>query len=101
MLVVSLGGAGTYVLTRDGDEARMRPPKVKVASTVAAGDSSVAGLVAGLARGLPVIDAVRLGTACGTGTVLHHGSQLFTREDVTTILPQIVVDRISEAIPRA
>jgi 6-phosphofructokinase 2 len=101
MLVVSLGGAGTYVLTRDGDEARLRPPRVKVASTVAAGDSSVAGLVAGLARGLPVVEAVRLGTACGTGTVLHHGSQLFTHDDVVAIGPQIAVDRIGSAIPRA
>ena len=98
-LVVSLGGAGTYVLSAAGDEARMRPPKVQVASTVAAGDSTVAGLVAGLTRGLPLIDAVRLGTACGTGTCLHRGSKLFTHDDVTRILPQIVVDRIHEAIP--
>jgi 6-phosphofructokinase 2 len=101
ILVVSLGGAGTYVLTRDGDEARLRPPKVQVASTVAAGDSTVAGLVAGLARGLPVVEAVRLGTACGTGTCLHHGSQLFTHEDIRTIMPMIGVQRLAEAIPRA
>jgi 6-phosphofructokinase 2 len=100
VLVVSLGGAGTYVLTRDGDEARVRPPKVQVASTVAAGDSTVAGLVAGLARGLPVVGAVRLGTACGTGTCLHHGSQLFTHEDITTIMPMITVERLTEALPR-
>jgi 6-phosphofructokinase 2 len=98
-LVVSLGGAGTYVLSAAGDEARMRPPKIEVASTVAAGDSTVAGLVAGLTRGLPLIDSVRLGTACGTGTCLHRGSQLFTHEDVTRILPQIVVERMSEAVP--
>jgi len=101
ILVVSLGGAGTYVLTRDGDEARVRPPKVTVASTVAAGDSTVAGLVAGLARGLPIVESVRLGTACGTGTCLHHGSQLFTHEDITRIGPMVTVDRLSEAIPRA
>lgn len=98
-LIVSLGGAGTYVLSAAGDEARLRPPKVPVASTVAAGDSTVAGMVAGLTRGLPLIDSVRLGTACGTGTCLHRGSQLFTREDVTRILPQIKVDRLSEAVP--
>jgi 6-phosphofructokinase 2 len=99
-LVVSLGGAGTYVLSANGDEARLRPPKVTVASTVAAGDSTVAGLVAGLTRGLPLVDSVRLGTACGTGTVLHRGSQLFTYEDVTRILPQIQVDRLGYSIER-
>ena len=98
-LVVSLGGAGTYVLANFGDEARLRPPRVNVASTVAAGDSTVAGIVAGLTRGMPLIDAVRLGTACGTGTCLHRGSQLFTAEDVRTILPQIEVDRIQEGVP--
>jgi 6-phosphofructokinase 2 len=101
ILVVSLGSAGTYVLSAAGDEARVRPPKVRVASTVAAGDSTVAGLVAGLARGLPIVDAVRLGTACGTGTVLHHGSQLFTPENVTAIMPELEVERISSAIPPA
>jgi 6-phosphofructokinase 2 len=99
-LVVSLGGAGTYVLSANGDEARMRPPKITVASTVAAGDSTVAGLVAGLTRGLPLVDSVRLGTACGTGTCLHRGSQLFTYDDVTSILPQIEVDRIGYSIER-
>lgn len=99
-LVVSLGGAGTYVLSRNGDEARLRPPKIEVASTVAAGDSTVAGLVAGLTRGLPLVDSVRLGTACGTGTCLHRGSQLFTYEDVTRILPQIQVDRLGYSIER-
>ena len=98
-LVVSLGGAGTYVLTAFGDEARVRPPKVQVASTVAAGDSTVAGLVAGLTRGLPIVEAVRLGTACGTGTCLHHGSQLFTHEDVVSIMPRIEVERLSRRIP--
>lgn len=99
-LVVSLGGAGTYVLSANGDEARLRPPKIEVASTVAAGDSTVAGLVAGLTRGLPLVDSVRLGTACGTGTCLHRGSQLFTYEDVTRILPQIQVDRLGYSIQR-
>jgi 6-phosphofructokinase 2 len=99
-LVVSLGGAGTYVLASFGDEARLRPPKVAVASTVAAGDSTVAGIVAGLSRGMPLIDAVRLGTACGTGTCLHQGSGLFTYSDVTRILPQVEVERISETVRR-
>lgn len=99
-LVVSLGGAGTYVLSANGDEARLRPPKIEVASTVAAGDSTVAGLVAGLTRGLPLVDSVRLGTACGTGTCLHRGSQLFTYEDVTRLLPQIEIDRLGYSIER-
>jgi 6-phosphofructokinase 2 len=92
-LVVSLGGEGAYVLSEAGDEAFLTAPPVEVASTVGAGDSMVAGLVAGLSRGLPLIAAVRLGVACGTGTCRHPGSQLFTTDDLHEILPLVKVEK--------
>jgi 6-phosphofructokinase 2 len=92
-LVVSLGGEGCYVASAS-HRAWLRPPQVDVASTVAAGDSLVAGLVAGLSRGLPLIESARLGVAAGTGTCLYPGSELFTTVDIARITPQIEVQRV-------
>lgn len=92
-VVVSLGGEGAYVVADSGQEAMIKAPEVDVVSTVGAGDSTVAGLVAGLSRGVPLIGAVRLGVACGSGTCRHPGSQLFTLDDLSELLPDVVVDR--------
>ncbi len=92
-IVVSLGGDGAYVVGDDGREAMITAPPVDVISTVGAGDSTVAGLVAGLSRGVPLIGAARLGVACGSGTCRHPGSDLFTLDDLNDLLPGIVVDR--------
>ncbi len=87
-LVVSLGPEGVVVVTAD-ECVQLLPPQVDVQSTVAAGDSTVAGLVAGLSRGLPTVKSAKLGVACGTGTCLYRGSELFTNVDVARIMPQI------------
>lgn len=94
-IVVSLGPDGAYVASQSGDDVVLSAPQIEVVSTVGAGDSMVAGLVAGLSRGLPLIGAARLGVATGTGTCLHRGSQLFTSEDIHDLLPQITVRRLA------
>ncbi len=93
-VVVSLGPDGAYVLSTDGSEAVLGAPPIEVLSTVGAGDSMVAGLVAGLSRGLQVVGAARLGVACGSGTCLHPGSQLFTTDDINRLLPRVTVGRL-------
>jgi 6-phosphofructokinase 2 len=90
-VVVSLGGEGAYVHSQAGDDVVITAPPVEVASTVGAGDSMVAGLVAGLSRGLPLVGSARLGVACGSGTCRHPGSQLFTSDDIHELLPQVSV----------
>ena len=52
-------------MCRDG-AWRAKPVRVEVKSTVAAGDSMIAGLTVGLQRGLRVPDAFRLGVAAAT-----------------------------------
>lgn len=92
-VVVSLGPDGAYACSADGDDVWLTAPEVDVKSTVGAGDSMVAGLVAALSRGVPLEAAVRLAVACGTGTCLYPGSQLFTDDDIRDLLPHIKVRR--------
>ncbi len=54
-----------------------RIPKVTVRCTVGAGDATLAGMVAAFAQGKSAKQALRLGLACGVGTVQQPGSVLF------------------------
>jgi 1-phosphofructokinase family hexose kinase len=74
-LVVSDGAAGALFV--DGSEVvTARPPPVAVASTVGAGDATVAGTVAALLRGEPLAGVARLATACGATAVETVGPRL-------------------------
>lgn len=80
VVVLSLGPGGALLATADGTE-RMRAPSVRVHSRVGAGDSMLAGVVTGLARGMLLRAAVRYGIAAGAAATLNPGTQLCCRED--------------------
>ena len=88
ILVLSLGAEG--LLWVSASEAEwMRAPAVTVASSVGAGDSLVAGLVLGLSRGKPMREAVRLGLAAATASVMTPGTGLCRLDDVERIAAEI------------
>lgn len=67
-VVVSAGGEGAlFVLPNLRLWAR--PPKVRLTTTVGAGDAMVAGLTAGLRRGLDAEALARLATGCAAAAV--------------------------------
>jgi 6-phosphofructokinase 2 len=79
VVVLSLGGAGALLVSRDLSE-RIRSPSVPIRSTIGAGDSMVGGIALGLTRGLPVESAVCFGIAAGAAAVMTPGSELCERE---------------------
>jgi len=74
------------------------PPVVAVASTVGAGDSTVAGLALKLSAGVTLHEACRLATAMGTAAVLSPGTALARRADVKRLLPEIKIENLSPAL---
>jgi 6-phosphofructokinase 2 len=80
VVVTSLGSAGVVVVTQQHCE-NIRAPTVKVHSKVGAGDSTVAGIVWGLAQEKDIPDAVRLGVAAGSAAVMTAGTELCRQED--------------------
>jgi 6-phosphofructokinase 2 len=92
-MVVSMGVKGVLGLTKEG-VFRVVPPKVKVRSSIGAGDSLVAGIVYGLSSGSSFEDAVVLGVACGTASTLNQENGLCRKEDVLEIQKDIVVKKI-------
>lgn len=84
--VITLGAAGAVVVTAAAHWLIM-PPAVAAISPVGSGDSAAAGVLAGLARGLALVEAARLGVAAGAANALHLGAARFTRAEVEALLP--------------
>jgi ribokinase len=70
--VLTLGAAGARVLP---DGAVLPALPAQVVDTTGAGDALVGGLAAGLAEGMPVDDALRLGMATASIAVEREGCQ--------------------------
>ena len=90
---VSLDGEGALLIGPD-NSYYAAAPKVTVRSSVGAGDSMVAALVAAFAHDWPAMEALRLGTACAVGTVGQPGTELFCAADVENHLKDITVERL-------
>lgn len=88
-LVISLGAAGALMVTREMAE-HITPPTVPVISKVGAGDSMVAGIVLGLARGKPIRDSILFGVAAGTAAVMTPGTELCRREDAERLFDTMI-----------
>jgi len=79
-VVLTLGPAGVLAAT-EGERLHVRPPEVEVRSAVGAGDSLVAAMTLGLARGWGLADAARYGAAAATAAVTTEATQLCRRDD--------------------
>lgn len=62
--MLTLGAEG-LLYAHEGYAWRIRPPAICTVNAVGSGDACVAGFLAGMNRGLPALDAIRLGVACG------------------------------------
>ncbi len=86
-VLVSMAGDGALLVDESGEVHRIGCPKGRVVNSVGAGDSMVAGFVAGWLQSGSYTQALRLGTACGSATAFSLG--LATREKIDELLEQI------------
>lgn len=92
-VVVARGADGSVLVDKDR-RIFAKAAKVKVKSTVGAGDSFVAGLVLSLARGERPETALALGTAAASAAVTSDATQLCKGADVLRLLPECVVTQV-------
>lgn len=83
-VLVSMAGDGAILLDEQGGFHQMAAPRGAVRNSVGAGDSMVAGFLAGWLATGSYHQALRLGTATGSATAFADG--LATREAVETLL---------------
>ena len=90
---VSLGGEGA-ILVGPENAYRAASPQIAVRSTVGAGDSLLAGLVAAFARAQTPAEALRLGVCCGSGTAAQPGTELFDPQALDGLMAQVNVESL-------
>jgi 1-phosphofructokinase len=91
-------GAEHVVITRAAEPAlalvgdaavTIRAPRVEVVDHRGAGDSLTAGLAAGLARGMDLLDALRLGAAAAVLNVTRRGLATGDRREIERLAAHI------------
>ncbi len=83
-VLVSMAGDGAVLVTEDGKEFRAQAPKGKVINSVGAGDSMVAGFVAGYLSTGDYKEAFQMGVC--TGSASAFSEELATKEEVEALL---------------
>ncbi|WP_418718597.1 1-phosphofructokinase [Candidatus Allofournierella merdipullorum] len=83
-VLVSMAGDGALLLDEEGGVHRLEAFKGKVKNSVGAGDSMVAGFVAGWLEKGDWAWALRLGSACGSATAFSD--TLATRAEIDALL---------------
>ena len=84
MIALTLGGDGAILAAADG-ALELPAMAVKERTGVGAGDSFLAGLVLGLARGQPREEALRLAIAAGAAAVAGIGTARVQRAEVEAL----------------
>jgi 1-phosphofructokinase family hexose kinase len=96
-VVVTRGREGAVAST-DDMLFRGVAPRVRAVSAVGSGDALLAGVVLTLSRGGAMEDALRLGIAAGTASVLNPGTELCHRREVDILAPRVKVQPIASAL---
>jgi 6-phosphofructokinase 2 len=87
-VALTLRAGGALLVSREGTWL-VPAVEVEPVSTVGAGDSFLAGMVHGLAKGLNLLEAFRMAVAAGTAATLSPGTDLAYRDDLERLLPSV------------
>ena len=90
-VIVSLGGEGAIYVDQ---QTRLKAivPSGQVVNTVGSGDSTVAGMVAGLEADKDIESAFKLAVSCGTATAFN--ADLANIEDIEKIISKVIIKHV-------
>lgn len=86
-VLVSMGGKGAALLTETGEFYHLPAPEGKLVNSVGAGDSMVAGFLAGWLENGEYAHAFRMGTAAGSASAFSEN--LATKEEVLALYEKL------------
>lgn len=92
-VLISMGGDGALLITEDDKVLRSSVAKGNVKNSVGAGDSMVAGFIAGYLNSNRYEDAIKLGAASGSATAFSY--DLATRDFIDELFEQIIVEKLN------
>ena len=91
-VLISMGGDGAILISETGEIYRSNVPKGTVKNSVGAGDSMVAGFIAGYQKDASYEEALRLGAASGSATAFS--SDVATRGYIDELVSEINVTKL-------
>lgn len=97
-VVVSLGGDGAMVVSREGI-FHGRPPRLKAVNTVGCGDSMVGAFAVAMRRSLLIQEALAYAVAVSAANAVNPETGHIRMEDVDEILPKVTVRRLNVQKP--
>lgn len=86
-VIISMAGEGAIFISEDGSITKCLAPKGILINSVGAGDSMVAGFIAGFIKNGNLNDAFKMGIATGSASAFSDG--LATKDKVLDLLQQI------------
>ncbi len=86
-VLISMAGDGAILVDENGEVHKMKAPKGVVKNSVGAGDSMVAGFIAGYLKNKDLQEAFTMGVA--TGSASAFSDTLATKAEVMTLLEQL------------
>lgn len=87
-VLISMAGDGAIFVTSSGEVLKTRVPKGILKNSVGAGDSMVAGFIAGYLNNFTLEDGFKMGVATGSASAFSDG--LATKEKVEELLKEII-----------
>lgn len=93
-ILLTLDAEGALWICREG-VWQAKSPRVKIKSAIGAGDSTVAGAIAGWEQFARAPDALRLAVAAGTATAMMPGSSVGTAAGIQDLFKKISVRKLT------
>ncbi len=91
-ILVSLGGDGALLVTRDGAWRGRETGHAQVVHTVGCGDALFSGFLSARAQGRPLPQALRFAVACGSACVRSYYAQVRTRREAREFIGRIEIE---------
>lgn len=92
-VLLTLGGDGAVLACKEG-VFRATVPAVDARSTIGAGDSTIAGFIAGTIGGLNTEDVLKRAVAYGTAACMQEGTLPPDKDDIQNIEQRILVAKM-------
>ncbi len=93
-VIVSLGSKG-FVFCSKNSKLRIKVPEIVPVSTIGAGDSLIAGFIAGISGGRNMADALKLAASFGTAACLTEGTNPPCKSDILAVEKEVIVEEIA------
>ncbi len=92
-VIISLGARGFVFCGEDGGYI-VNVPKIVPVSTIGAGDSLIAGFIAGMSAGSDIESTLKLAAAFGTATCLAEGTNPPEKDVVSSVKDKIKITEV-------